>query len=147
MATKTAAPAPPPVAAPVESPSGPPNLSDPALYINRELSWLDFNERVLAQATEHDHPLLDRVRFLAIVATNLEEFFMIRVAALLRKSRAGLDDVSPDGLRTAELLALVRRQAGDMLQRQAACWNDDPQAAAGAATASSSSSRRSGRRR
>ena len=99
-------------------------LTDPALLINRELSWLDFNERVLAQATGGDHPQLDRVRFLAIVATNLEEFFMIRVAALLRKSRAGLDDLSPDGLSTAELLRLVRKRAADMLKRQAACWND-----------------------
>jgi len=101
-----------------------PVLTDPTLLINRELSWLDFNERVLAQATGGDHPPLDRVRFLAIVATNLEEFFMIRVAALLRKSRAGLDDLSPDGLSTAELLRLVRRRAADMLKRQAACWND-----------------------
>ena len=126
MATKTAAPVaatPPLVAAPVESPSGPPNLSDPALYINRELSWLAFNERVLAQATSSDHPLLERIRFLSIVATNLEEFFMIRVAALLRKSRAGLDDVSPDGLTTASLLGLIRRQAGDMLRRQISCWH------------------------
>jgi polyphosphate kinase len=101
-----------------------PALTDPALLINRELSWLDFNERVLAQATRDDHPLLDRVRFLAIVATNMEEFFMIRVAALLRKSRSGLDDVSPDGLSTAELLRIVRRRAADMLKRQAVCWND-----------------------
>jgi polyphosphate kinase len=111
----------------VADPAGPgtaPLLTDPGLLINRELSWLDFNERVLAQATGDDHPLLERVKFLAIVATNLEEFFMIRVAALLRKSRAGLDDVSPDGMTTAEVLKVVRRRAADMLKRQAACWND-----------------------
>jgi polyphosphate kinase len=99
-------------------------LTDPALYINRELSWLEFNERVLAQATGADHPLLERVKFLAIVATNLDEFFMIRVAALLRKARAGLDDVSPDGLSTTALLILVRRQAADMMHRQSACWSE-----------------------
>ena len=105
-------------------PIAPPLLTDPSLLINRELSWLDFNDRVLAQATSDEHPLLERVKFLAIVATNLEEFFMIRVAALLRKSRAGLDDVSPDGMTTAEVLKAVRRRAADMLRRQAACWND-----------------------
>jgi polyphosphate kinase len=99
-------------------------LTDPSLLLNRELSWLDFNERVLLQATGTDHPLLERVKFLAIVATNLEEFFMVRVASLLRKSRAGLDDVSPDGLSTTAVLALVRKRATDMLRRQAACWND-----------------------
>ncbi len=105
-------------------PSAPPALTDPTLLINRELSWLDFNERVLLQATGTDHPLLERVKFLAIVATNLEEFFMIRVASLLRKSRAGLDNVSPDGLSTTAVLALVRTRATDMLRRQASCWND-----------------------
>ena len=57
-----------------------PSLSDPSLYINRELSWLAFNDRVLAQAREERHPLLERVRFVAISETNLDEFFMIRVS-------------------------------------------------------------------
>jgi polyphosphate kinase len=112
----------------VHSPSSrsaaPPPLNDPALLINRELSWLDFNERVLLQATGTDHPPLERVKFLAIVATNLEEFFMVRVASLLRKSRSGLDDVSPDGLSTSAVLGLVRKRASDMLRRQASCWDD-----------------------
>jgi polyphosphate kinase len=99
-------------------------LTDPTLLFNRELSWLDFNERVLQQATGADHPLFERVKFLAINATNLEEFFMIRVASLLRKARAGLDDVSPDGLTTAELLKIIRRRGADMLRRQGQCWAD-----------------------
>ena len=99
-------------------------MTDPSLLINRELGWLDFNERVLLQATGTDHPPLERVKFLSIVATNLEEFFMIRVASLLRKSRAGLDDVSPDGLSTSAVLKAVRRRAADMLKRQSSCWND-----------------------
>jgi polyphosphate kinase len=99
-------------------------LNDPALLINRELSWLDFNDRVLLQVTGTEHPPLERVKFLAIVATNLEEFFMVRVASLLRKSRSGLDDLSPDGLPTSTVLGLVRKRATDMLRRQASCWDD-----------------------
>lgn len=98
------------------------SLSDPSLYINRELSWLAFNERVLAQADDPDHPLLERVRFLSIVGTNLDEFFMIRIAALLRKVRTGAEDVSPDGLSTGVQLAQVQKRAEDMLERQAAFW-------------------------
>src|SRR5471030_1419436 len=97
---------------PVHDEPSPP-LTDPALYINRELSWLEFNARVLAQADDESHPLLERVKFLAIVATNLDEFFMIRVAALLRKLRAGLEDVSPDGLSTVEQLTRVRKESAD----------------------------------
>ncbi|ODS54684.1 MAG: hypothetical protein ABS36_10995 [Acidobacteria bacterium SCN 69-37] len=111
----------------MHSPSRPavdPSVTEPALLINRELSWLDFNDRVLLQATGGEHPPLERVKFLAIVATNLEEFFMVRVASLLRKSRSGLDDVSPDGLATSTVLALVRKRAVDMLRRQANCWDD-----------------------
>jgi polyphosphate kinase len=64
-----------------------PALHDPSLYTNRELSWLEFNQRVLDQATADHHPLLERVKFLAIVGSNLDEFFMVRVATL-RKRRA-----------------------------------------------------------
>src|SRR5580765_4554714 len=82
--------------------------ADPSLYANRELSWLEFNQRVLDQAIEDYHPLRERVKFLAIVASNLDEFFMVRVAALLRKRRTGIEDVSTDGLSTSEQLDMVR---------------------------------------
>ncbi len=72
--------------------SASPDLRAPALYINRELSWLEFNQRVLDQATSEYHPLLERVKFLAITASNLDEFFMVRVANLLKKQRAGAED-------------------------------------------------------
>ncbi|HEX5819150.1 MAG TPA: hypothetical protein VFY20_09740, partial [Gemmatimonadales bacterium] len=71
--------------------------SDQALFINRELSWLEFNQRVLDQARDAAHPLLERVKFLSIVATNLDEFFMIRVSTTQKKLREGIEDVAPDG--------------------------------------------------
>jgi polyphosphate kinase len=110
-----------PVAAPVPSPR-PIALDHPGLYINRELSWLEFNERVLAQAQDASHPLLERVKFLAIVASNLDEFFMIRVAALLRKYRNDIDSTSPDGRGTEEQLRALRDRAEQMMRDQAACW-------------------------
>src|SRR5688572_23822626 len=89
----------------------PNDLSSPALFINRELSWLSFNERVLAQAQDASHPLLERVKFLAITGTNLDEFFMVRVATILKKFRAGIEDVSIDGQTTEQQLATIRSRA------------------------------------
>ena len=80
------------------------NLSDPSLYVNRELSWLGFNERVLAQAKDPRHPLLDRVRFVSISETNLDEFFMIRVAGLQQQVAAELPNPVPDGMTPEEQL-------------------------------------------
>jgi polyphosphate kinase len=106
------------------TPTQAPELTDPSLYINRELGWLAFNQRVLDQATDPDHPLLERVKFLAIAASNLDEFFMVRVATLLKKFRAGMDDVSPDGLHTAEQLVAIRLRASQMLDDFATCWQE-----------------------
>jgi polyphosphate kinase len=83
------------------------NLSDPSLYVNRELSWLGFNERVLAQAKDGRHPLLDRVRFVAISETNLDEFFMIRVAGLQQQVAAELPNPGPDGMTPEEQLTRI----------------------------------------
>ncbi|MEO6223691.1 MAG: RNA degradosome polyphosphate kinase, partial [Vicinamibacterales bacterium] len=112
-------------AAPASAPVPRPKLTDPAFYLNRELSWLDFNRRVLALAEDPTHPLLERVKFLAIVGTNLNEFFMIRMASLLRKQRTGTEDVSPDGMNTEEQLVRARRQATEMLALQAKCWTKE----------------------
>lgn len=100
-------------------------LTDPSLYLNRELSWLEFNRRVLAQAQDTSHPLLERVKFLAIVGSNLDEFFMIRMASLLRKQRTNTEDVSTDGMTTGEQISEVRKQAAEMLTQQAKCWRQD----------------------
>ena len=99
-------------------------LHDPSLYTNRELSWLEFNQRVLDQADDEHHPLLERVKFLSIVASNLDEFFMVRVATLRKRQRAGLEHVSPDGLTVTEQLAAIRVRAMAMMKDQAACWQD-----------------------
>jgi polyphosphate kinase len=98
-------------------------LADPALYLNREMSWLAFNERVLDQARSESHPLLERVKFLAIAANNLDEFFMVRVAALARDHRAGVSELSPDGLAIGQQLTLVRARATAMLDELAECWS------------------------
>jgi polyphosphate kinase len=100
----------------------PEDLSRPELYINRELSWLAFNERVLAQAQDSSHPLLERVKFLAITGTNLDEFFMVRVATILKKFRAGIEEVSIDGLTTEQELATIRQRALAQIDEQTACW-------------------------
>ncbi|HXG55805.1 MAG TPA: polyphosphate kinase 1 [Vicinamibacterales bacterium] len=100
------------------------DLRDPALYINRETSWLEFNARVLAQARDMSHPLLERVKFLAIVAKNLDEFFMIRIATTVKKLRAGIGDVTPDGLTTEQELLKMRDGGLRMLDEVAACWKE-----------------------
>src|SRR5262249_43312045 len=99
-----------------------PTLHDPSLYTNRELSWLEFNQRVLDQATADYHPLLERLKFLAIVGSNLDEFFMVRVATLRKRQRAGLEQMSPDGLTVTEQLSLILERAAKMLKDQAECW-------------------------
>jgi polyphosphate kinase len=101
----------------------PADLSSPALYINRELSWLEFNQRVLAQATDAYHPLLERVKFLGISGSNLDEFFMVRVATILKKFRADIDDVSFDGLNTEQELVAIRHRALEQMDQMSECWS------------------------
>jgi polyphosphate kinase len=86
------------------------------------MSWLAFNDRVLDQARSDSHPLLERVRFLAIAANNLDEFFMVRIATLARDQRAGVPELSADGLSVGQQLALVRGRAAAMLDDLAECW-------------------------
>jgi polyphosphate kinase len=100
-------------------------LARPDLYINRELSWLQFNHRVLEEALDERHPLLERVKFLAIFASNLDEFFMIRVSGLRQQLAAGVLATPPDGMTPAEQLAAVRRALLPELARQYDCWHYD----------------------
>jgi polyphosphate kinase len=100
------------------------DLHAPALYTNRELSWLEFNQRVLDQALDDSHPLLERIKFLSIVASNLDEFFMVRVATVLRHVASGHADMSPDGLSPVQQLHAIRRRVATLLKDQGAAWND-----------------------
>ncbi len=96
----------------------PADLRDPALYLNRELSWLEFNRRVLEEAHDMRHPLLERVKFLAIFSTNLDEFYMIRVSGLKDQLAAGVTSAPSDGLTPAQTLAAIRERVLPMLHEQ-----------------------------
>src|SRR5437588_7983745 len=90
-------------------------LDDPKLYINRELSWLEFNRRVLEEAQDPSVPLLERLKFLAIFSANLDEFFMVRVAGLKRRVRTGNDTAGPDGLTPVETMRAVATRVHELM--------------------------------
>ena len=108
----------------VTAPREAPALDSPELYANREVSWLQFNERVLELAEDERTPLLERVKFLSIYASNLDEFFMVRVAGLHDQVDAGIDARGPDGLSARETLERITQRHAELCDRHSAAWEN-----------------------
>ena len=102
----------------------PQDFSPGERYINRELSWLAFNERVIEETEKTAHPALERLRFLSISASNLDEFFMVRAAGLRGQVDAGVRQLSQDGLTPGQQLDAVNARAGKLMARQQDCWHE-----------------------
>src|ERR1700730_4087305 len=102
-----------------------PNVSAPENFINRELSWLEFNRRVLEEAQDPTQPLLERVKFLTIFSSNLDEFFEIRVAGIKQQIESETSNVGPDGLSPTETFNNIQRVVRQLVATEYALWNDE----------------------
>jgi polyphosphate kinase len=109
----------------------PVQLDNPAFYLNREASWLAFNRRVLEEAQDPSNPLLERLKFLSITASNLDEFFEVRVAGLVQQIEDGYTEAGPDSLTLLEERDVISRDTHQMVDEQYDCWNDELRRALG----------------
>src|SRR5438094_7658053 len=101
------------------------SLDNPSYYLNRELSWLAFNRRVLEEAEDEGNPLLERVKFLSITASNLDEFVEVRVAGMVQQIEDGYTEGGPDGLTLLEERNVVSRETHEFVDDQYRCWNEN----------------------
>ena len=99
--------------------------AEPARYLNRELSWLEFNQRVLDEALDPGNPLLERVKFFCIASSNLDEFFEVRVAGLKQQIESDVVERSPDGLTASEAFRAIVSRVRRMVRDQYACWREE----------------------
>src|SRR5438094_2119319 len=101
------------------------HLLDPGNFINRELSWLEFNRRVLEEAQDPTQPLIERVKFLTIFSSNLDEFFEIRVAGIKQQIESETSDLGPDGLSPTDTFNSIQRVVRELVATQYALWNEE----------------------
>src|SRR5437763_8111630 len=101
------------------------HLLDPGNFINRELSWLEFNRRVLEEAQDPTQPLIERVKFMSIFSNNLDEFFEIRVAGIKQQIASETSEIGPDGMTPTETFDAIQRLAHELVATQYACWNSE----------------------
>src|SRR5204863_8581413 len=100
-------------------------FGDPKNFINRELSWLQFNRRVLEEAQDPTQPLIERIKFLSIFSSNLDEFFEIRVAGIKQQIESETSDVGPDGLSPTETFNNIQRVVRELVATQYSLWNEE----------------------
>ena len=113
------------IAAPEVAQTARERFGDPKNFINRELSWLEFNRRVLEEAQDPAQPLIERVKFLTIFSSNLDEFFEIRVAGIKQQIKSETSDVGPDGLSPTELFVRIQKTVRELLATQYALWKNE----------------------
>src|SRR6266478_5517717 len=115
------------IAAPEIVQSAHERFGDPKNFINRELSWLEFDRRVLEEAQDERQPLIERVKFLTILRSNLDEFFEIRVAGIKQQIESETSDVGPDGLSPTELFDRIQKKVRELVATQYALWKNELQ--------------------
>src|SRR6185437_7838292 len=101
------------------------DFSDPANFINRELSWLEFNRRVLEEAQDPTQPLMERVKFMTIFSSNLDEFFEIRVAGIKQQIQSETSEIGPDGLSPTDTFNRIQKTVRELVATQCALWKNE----------------------